>query len=128
MVGARSLHADAMTWGLRRVFGFAVVAGVAIFLAILADADVFGASDPNLGWIEVRSPHFVVASNAGEREARRIADQFGQIRTLFHTAFATLRVDPAQPVVILAAKNQSTMKMLLPEDWEAKGHVTPAGL
>lgn len=104
------------------------MAGAAIFLAILANADAFGASDPNQGWIEVRSPHFVVASNAGEKEARRIADQFEQIRTLFHTAFAGLRVDPAQPVLILAAKNENTMKMLLPEDWEVKGHVHPAGL
>ncbi len=70
----------------------------------------------------------MVASNAGEKEARRIADQFEQIRALFHAAFANLRVDPAQPVLILAAKNEKTMKMLLPEDWEVKGHVHPAGL
>jgi len=70
----------------------------------------------------------LVFSNAGEREARRIADQFEQIRGLFHAAFANLRVDPAQPVLILAAKNENTMKMLLPEDWEMKGHVHPAGL
>jgi tetratricopeptide (TPR) repeat protein len=88
----------------------------------------FGAGDPNQGWIEVRSPHFVVSSNAGEKEARRIADQFEQIRALFHSAFPNLRVDPAQPVLILAAKNENTMKMLLPEDWEVKGHVRPAGL
>ncbi len=117
-----------MSRGLLGVSRCASAAGVAILLAILANADAFGASDPNLGWIEVRSPHFVVASNAGEKEARRIADQFEQIRSLFHTAFGSLRVDPAQPVVILAAKNENTMKMLLPEDWEVKGHVHPAGL
>ena len=65
-----------------------------------------GAGDPNQGWIEVRSPHFVVASNAGEKEARRIADQFEQIRALFHTAFPNLRVDPSEPVLILAAKKR----------------------
>jgi Flp pilus assembly protein TadD len=70
----------------------------------------------------------VVSTNSGEKEARRIADQFEQIRSLFHAAFASLRVDPAQPVLILAAKNENTMKMLLPEDWEVKGHVHPAGL
>jgi Flp pilus assembly protein TadD len=86
------------------------------------------ASDPNAGWIEVRSPHFVVSSNAGEKDGRRIVDQFEQIRALFHAAFPNLRVDPAQPVLILAAKNENTMKMLLPEDWEVKGHVHPGGL
>src|SRR5579864_7672327 len=95
---------------------------------LLACGIALGGGDPNLGWIEVRSPHFVVSSNAGEKEARRIADQFEQIRALFHAEFANLRVDPAQPVLILAAKNENTMKMLLPEDWEVKGHVHPAGL
>jgi tetratricopeptide (TPR) repeat protein len=97
-------------------------------VALAACTGAFGVADPNQGWIEVRSPHFVVSTNAGEREGRRIADQFEQIRTLFHTAFPNLRVDPAQPVLILAAKNENTMKMLLPEDWEVKGHVRPAGL
>jgi Flp pilus assembly protein TadD len=97
-------------------------------VALLLCGAGFAAGDPNVGWIEVRSPHFLVYSNAGEREARRIADQFEQIRGLFHVAFANLRVDPAQPVLILAAKNENTMKMLLPEDWEVKGHVHPAGL
>ncbi|HTQ97476.1 MAG TPA: hypothetical protein VMH89_11760 [Candidatus Acidoferrum sp.] len=27
-------------------------------------------------WVEVRSPNFVVISNAGDKEARKIADQF----------------------------------------------------
>jgi Flp pilus assembly protein TadD len=96
--------------------------------AILCCASVLGASDPNVGWVEVRSAHFVVSTNSGEKEGRRIADQFEQIRTLFHNAFGNLRVDPGQPVLILAAKNENTMKMLLPEDWEVKGHVHPAGL
>jgi tetratricopeptide (TPR) repeat protein len=111
-----------MTRGLRHSWWCAALA------ALLLCSGNFAASDPNVGWIEVRSPHFVVSSNAGERDARRIADQFEQIRGLFHAAFPTLRVDPAQPVLILAAKNENTMKMLLPEDWEIKGHVHPAGL
>ena len=79
-------------------------------------------------WIEVQSPHFRVQSNAGEKEARRVADQFEQIRNMFHIAFATLRVDPPQPIVIVAAKNENTMKLFLPEEWEVKGHIHHAGL
>ena len=44
-------------------------------------------------WIEVRSPHFTATTNAGEKEARKNADQFEQIRQMFHAAFA-MRVDP----------------------------------
>jgi len=79
-------------------------------------------------WIEVRSPHFTVFSNAGEKETRRTADQFEQIRQMFHSAFGGLRVDPAQPVIIVAVKSESTMKAFLPEQWEVKGHVHAAGL
>ena len=111
-----------MTGRLRHVLWLAALA------TLLPCTGALGASDPNQGWIEVRSPHFVVSSNAGEKEARRVADQFEQIRALFHTAFPNLRVDPAEPVLILAAKNENTMKLLLPEDWEVKGHVHPAGL
>jgi len=118
----RRSHDDCMTRRLPCVLGFAA------FAALLPCTLASGPSDPNQGWFEVRSPHFVVSSNAGEKEARRVADQFEQIRTLFHTAFPNLRVDPAEPVLILAAKNENTMKMLLPEEWEVKGHVHPAGL
>ena len=110
-----------MTSGLRHGLWLAA-------LAFLACARSLDATDVNVGWVEVRSAHFVVSTNANEKEGRRIADQFEQIRTLFHSAFPTLRVDPAQPVLILAAKNEGTMRMLLPEDWEVKGHVHPAGL
>ena len=78
-------------------------------------------------WVEVRSPHFTVTSNAGEKDARKIADQFEQIRQMFHTAFANLKVDPPQPIIIIAVKNENTLKLYLPEDWEVKGHVHPAG-
>ena len=111
-----------MTRRLRQLLGLAALA------TLLPCIGALGVSDPNQGWIEVRSPHFVVSSNAGEKEVRRVADQFEQIRALFHTAFPNLRVDPAEPVLILAAKNENTMKMLLPEEWEVKGHVHPAGL
>src|SRR6266576_3451863 len=79
-------------------------------------------------WIEVRSPHFIVNSNAGEKEARKVADQFEQIRRMFQSAFSTLRVDPAQPIIIVAAKNENTMKLFLPEEWEVKGHVHHTGM
>ena len=122
IAGRRRFHAGFMTRRLRWLLQFAV------FGALFPCAGAFSATDPNQGWIEVRSPHFVVSSNAGEKEARSIADQFEQIRALFHSAFVNLRVDPAQPVLILAAKNENTMKLLLPEEWEVKGHVHPAGL
>src|SRR2546429_5145746 len=60
----------------------------------LASFLIPGRSSPADNWIEVRSPHFTVNTNAGEKEARKIADQFEQIRQMFHSAFGALRVDP----------------------------------
>ena len=80
------------------------------------------------GWVEVRTPHFVVASNANEGDARGVAEDFEQIRSLFHTTFPELRVDPTQPIVILAARDEATMKVLAPEEWGGEQHVRPAGL
>ena len=94
-------------------------------LLLLARSPIASADDK---WIEVRSAHFTVYTPASEREARKIADQFEQIRALFHAAFPSLRTDPGQPVVILAVKNEKGMKDLLPEQWEAKGHIHAAGL
>ncbi len=93
-----------------------------------AGARELPAADKNETWIEVRTPHFVVASNAGEKQARRVADQFEQIRAMFHTAFPKLRVDPGQRILILAVKNEKSLKALLPAYWEVKGHVHPVGV
>ena len=79
-------------------------------------------------WVEVRSTHFVVSSNAGEQEAREIAEQFEQVRAMFHSVFTTLRVDPPQPMAILAARDEATMRMLAPDEWEGEGRSHPAGL
>src|ERR1700744_6439433 len=52
-------------------------------------------------WVEVQTPHFVVASDAGEAAARGGATDFEQIRVLSHATFRELRVDPPQPIRIV---------------------------
>jgi len=79
-------------------------------------------------WVEVRSPHFTVISNAGEKEARRTADQFEQFREVFRVSFPSLRLDLGHPLIIFAVKNEDSLKMLLPGYWETKGHAHPAGI
>jgi tetratricopeptide (TPR) repeat protein len=79
-------------------------------------------------WIEVRSPNFTVISNGGEKEARRIVDQFEQFREVFHNSFPKLRVDLGKPLIIFAVKNEDSLKLLLPGYWEVKGRVHPAGI
>ena len=106
---------------LRRI----VCAVLVVFGAFLPAPAPAGAKDT---WIEIQSPNFTVISNSREKEARKIADQFEQFREVFHNTFPKLRVDLGKPLVILAVRNEDSLKVLLPGYWEAKGHAHPAGL
>jgi tetratricopeptide (TPR) repeat protein len=105
-----------------------IFVSLALALLCLATPVAADADDAKDVWVEVRSPHFVVSSNGGEKQARHVAQQFEEIRGVFQSAFSKLRVDPGKPILILAAKNENTMKALLPGYWEQKGHVQPAGI
>ncbi len=97
-----------------------------VSLLTILPTTVFAATKD--AWIEVRTPNFTVISNAGEKECRKIADEFEEIRQVFHNAFPTLRTEIGKPVVIFAVKNEESMRLLLPEYWETKGHTHPAGI
>ncbi len=86
------------------------------------------ARDTGSPWVEVRSPHFSVVTDAGEREGRRLADQFERMRWVFQTLFPKANVDPIAPIVVIAVKNQKGMQALEPEAYLAKGQLTIAGL
>jgi hypothetical protein len=85
----------------------------------------FGAKHEN--WVEVRSPNFVVVSDAGEKQARKTALQFEQIREVFRTSLAVASNHPSPVITILALKDEQSMKELLPDYW-TKGHSHPGGL
>jgi len=101
-------------------------------IAAFAAATAWGAPYPAEKqdiWTEVRTPHFIVASNDGETTARRIADQFEQIRFLYSRALnQKLRLDPGTPILIFAVKNEKALSQLMPENWAQKGHTHPAGM
>ena len=79
-------------------------------------------------WVEVRSGHFIVSSNAGENDARRIANQIEEIRAVFIQTFPALRLDPGKPTSVIAVKNEDSMKILLPDFWLAKDRMRPTGV
>ncbi len=81
-----------------------------------------------VSWTEVRTSHFVVASNAGEVAARDVARDFEQIRALFHATFPELRVDPPQPIRIIVARDEATMRTITPDEWGGPEHVHPSGV
>jgi len=101
----------------------------ALFLVLLAFSPLSSLPAEHHGaWVEVRSSHFTVISNAGEKQARKVADEFEQIREVFQNAFPRLRVDLGKPVIIFAVKNEDSQKSLLPAFWEVAGRTHPAGV
>lgn len=89
---------------------------------------VSAAAAPTGKWIEVRSPNFIVVSNAGEGQARKIDVQFEQIRSLFRDSLSYAKDSSSPVITILAVKDEDSLRELLPEYWAEKGHAHPAGI
>ena len=79
-------------------------------------------------WLQVRSPDFIVLTNSSEKEGRRVAYQFETIRAVFRQFFGLPDSAKDPPVIILAVKDENSLKPLLPEYWEKKGLMHPAGI
>jgi len=79
-------------------------------------------------WLEVRSPHFIVISDAGEKSARKVAWQFEQVRAVLQKLWPWAHVAADKPVLVLAARNEQTLKALAPEFWETKGGTRPVSV
>ena len=91
---------------------------------VLPGASLLAQSD----WIEVRSPHFTLVSNAGVETASDAVLQFEQIRHAFRQALPQARTDPGQPIVVLAVKDEASLQELLPQYWERAGSLKPTGV
>ena len=71
-------------------------------------------------WIEVKSAHFTVITNAGDAAGRRVAWQFEQIRSALSGLWPWAKVDSGRPFVVFAAKDEATLRTLGPQYWEEK--------
>ena len=98
-----------------------------MFLLLLAAA-LASARDKPENWLEVRSQHFTVLANSNEKTARRIADQFERMRSVFHVAFPHLSLDNGSPVIVLAIKDEGDFRALEPPAYLAKGQLKLGGV
>jgi tetratricopeptide (TPR) repeat protein len=78
-------------------------------------------------WVEVSSAHFTVITDSGEKHGRQIADQFERMRWVFQTFYPKANVDPAAPIVVIAAKNQKVFETMEPAAYLAKGRLELGG-
>jgi len=77
-------------------------------------------------WAEVRSQHFRVITDGSEKDARRVAREFEQIRFAMSSVYPKLRLDSGAPLLVMCPRDESSMKVLAPQFWKRKGF-KPAG-
>jgi tetratricopeptide (TPR) repeat protein len=97
-----------------------------VFLALFCTAFSAFASESSPHWLQVQTPHFIVITDSNEKQARRIATQFEQMRAFFH-AILPHAADDASPIVVLAFKDKKGFQAMEPEAYLAKGQLNLAG-
>jgi hypothetical protein len=94
-----------------------------IVLLVLTAVSCFAAEKE---WAEVRSPHFRVVTDGSERDARRVAREFEQIRFAMGSLYLKLRLDSGAPLLVICPRDEASFKTLAPQFWKGKGF-KPAG-
>ena len=95
-----------------------------LFLVALSCLSAHAATDQ---WVEVRSAHFRVATDSNEKQARRILDNFERMRWMFQAIFPKANADPAEPIIVMAAKNKKVFQSMEPAAYLGKDALNLAG-
>lgn len=69
-------------------------------------------------WVEARGPNVTVVTDAGAGRARDLVWQFEQVREAMSRIFPWVRLRWSKPLVVLGARNEATMRVLTPGDFE----------
>jgi tetratricopeptide (TPR) repeat protein len=70
-------------------------------------------------WVEVKSPHFSVVTDGGEKRGREVAIRFEQMRAVFGALMQRANVNLAVPLQIVAFRNTKEFRQFAPL-WNGK--------
>ena len=98
-----------------RRFGFLGIALVGCLITIGIVPMFAGESQ----WVEVRSPHFSVVTDGGEKRGREVAIRFEQMRAVFGALMSKGNVNLAVPLQIVAFRNTKELRQFAPL-WNGK--------
>ena len=79
-------------------------------------------------WIEVKSAHFTVVSNASERSTRKLVWQLEQVRSATAALWSWAKADLNKPLSVIVLKDENSMRALAPQYWEERRSVRPASV
>src|SRR5436853_7813967 len=86
---------------------------LSLLMPILA-ATLAMMQDNSGNWVEVRSSHCRVITDANGEQGRRIATQFERMRTLLQDVYSESDPDPDSVVIVLAIEAQNLFRALQP--------------
>jgi len=92
-----------------------------LLLACVAVAGQAGGAET---WVEVKTPNFTVVSNAGEGTAQKTIVEFEQVRAAFGQVWPKARLRQGTPVVVLALRNEDSLRRWAPSFYETKGGIS----
>src|ERR1700674_660683 len=70
-------------------------------------------------WVDVRSPHFSVITDGGDKRGREVAMRFEQMRAVFGAHMVKAKVNMAVPLQIVAFRNTKEFRQFAPL-WHGK--------
>ncbi|HKN76318.1 MAG TPA: tetratricopeptide repeat protein [Candidatus Acidoferrum sp.] len=84
---------------------------ISLLVLVLAS---FGGVTPAQDWTTVRSPHFVVSTDAGEKRSREVAVRFEQLRLVFEKLLSNEKLNSPVPLQILGFRNAKGFSQVAP--------------
>src|SRR5215203_1441095 len=81
------------------------LAAALLFITVISHPSVVAAKD---NWVSLRTEHFFVLGNAGEKEIKQVALKLEQFRAAFTILFPTIRFNTPVPTRVLIFKNSSS--------------------
>jgi tetratricopeptide (TPR) repeat protein len=96
---------------IRRFFARAILALICVC------PKAYAAAPPQ--WSEIRSPHFSVYTDAGDKRGREVALRFEQMRVVFGSLMTKAKVNTATPLQIVAFRNTKELRQFAPL-WKGK--------
>ena len=85
---------------------------LAVLLALPFLFGPFASADNN--WTEVRSPHFTVITDAGDKKGRDVAQRLEQMRSAFGVLVGLKQVNIPVPVTVIAFKSTKEIRAFAP--------------
>src|SRR5258708_23918672 len=85
---------------------------IAVCGIFLCSTPATPSSEP--GWLEIRSAHFTVITDAGDKKGREVALRFEQMRSVFAGLLTKKRLNQSVPLTILAFKNDKSYYQVAP--------------